>query len=81
MNLPVSLGDRLGLQETIVASFRSELRKSLSQPVAIDPTIDDDMGDVQPGRPELPCHALRNGTQARFRRSKGRKFGSAAQTA
>src|ERR1019366_8508994 len=63
VQVPVVLGDRVGLEDTGVGLLCIALGKVLGDEGRVDRTVDDDVGDVDALRPDLACHALRQRPQ------------------
>src|SRR5882724_12514460 len=63
MKLPVGLGNRIDVQQSVGAAFDSELRRGRVEFLAIDAAVDDDMGDVNSERTEFARHRLRQRTK------------------
>src|SRR5262245_11969498 len=64
MDIPIGLGDGLDAEQTVLATFLAQGRRPAEQPIAVDAAIDHHMRDVNPERPVLPRHALRDHAQA-----------------
>src|SRR5258708_30516391 len=79
MNLPVRLGDRLDVQHAVLAAVPGGVWPRAAQLLAVDAAVDDDMRNMEPLRPVLARHALRDHAQAGFRRGELRKARFAAQ--
>lgn len=75
-----SFGDSVNVQKTVRPALRNSLRPQGLHPFAIDPAIDDDVRDVQPGRPELARHTLRDHAQSGLRRGEVRETRPTAKT-
>jgi hypothetical protein len=51
VKMPIGLGNRFDVQQSIGATFDPELGRSRIELFAIDAAVDDDMRDVNPERP------------------------------
>src|SRR5215471_397141 len=79
MDLPVSLGDGVNVEEPILAALLDRFRSPAAQTLTVDSPIDDDMRDVDAVRAILSRHALRDHSQPGFRRGELRKARLAAK--
>jgi hypothetical protein len=53
MNIPIGVSDRVDAEQAGLAAFRGQVGHSAEQPITLDPTIDDNVRDVNPERPVL----------------------------
>src|SRR5579863_454760 len=79
MELPISLGDRLGIEHAVLAELLEGARKQRSHPVAVDRAIDDDVRNMNTLWSELARHALRDHAQTRLARGEMGKARHAAK--
>src|SRR5689334_21116334 len=79
MDLPVALGDRLDVQQPVLAALSDRFGTAAAQPLPIDAAVYHHMCHVQAQRAVLACHALRNGAQTGFGRSEMREARLAAE--
>src|SRR5205823_13476660 len=79
MELPVGFDNRLDAEQAILAARFDDARHGFAQALAVDPTIDYHMCNVQAVRPVLPRHALGDRPQSGLRGSKMRVARLAAQ--
>src|SRR5581483_2242192 len=63
-NLPVGLGDRLAIEQAVLAALDHHLGPPAAQPIAIDAAVDDHMRHVHPVSTVLARHALGDHAQA-----------------
>jgi hypothetical protein len=59
VKMPIGLGDRIDVQQSIGATFDPELGCSRVELFAIDAAVDDDMRDMNSERSEFARHRLR----------------------
>src|SRR5262249_32413181 len=79
MDLPVSLGDGVNVEEPILAALLDRFRSPAAQTLTVDSPVDDDMRDVDAVRAILSRHSLRDHPRPGFRRGEWRKAGLAAK--
>ena len=60
------IGDRKGIDQSILALGAHEIGKFFARIGAVDDTIDHHMRNMDPLRPEFPCETLRDGAQGGF---------------
>src|SRR5215204_7480747 len=78
MNLPISFGDRVDVEETVLPTFLDQGRRTFAQAFAIDAAVDHNMGYMDAEWPIFARHALRDHAQASFGCRKMRKSRFAA---
>jgi hypothetical protein len=61
MQLPVGLGDRVGVERTILPELLQDAREQRPNPLALDRTVDDDVRDVPcgPNSRAILCEIMR----------------------
>jgi hypothetical protein len=64
VKMPIGLGDRIDVQQSIGATFDPKLGGGRVEFFAIDATVDDDVRDVNSERPEFTRHRLRQRAKA-----------------
>ena len=61
--MPIGVGDCVHAEQAVLAALFLELRVARVEHVAVDAAVDDDMGDVNPLRPPVARHGLRQRAQ------------------
>jgi hypothetical protein len=76
--MPVGFSDSVTVYQTVLSHRRGLIGQTDAQTLALDPTINDDMGNVDASRSMLPSGALSHRAQSCFGRSESNKRPTAA---
>ena len=61
--MPIGVGDGVHAEQAVLAALFLELRVARIEHIAVDAAVDDDVGDVNPLRPPVARHGLRQRAQ------------------